>query len=231
MRYDLSYSLLFLFPTIHNDVHTHQAMKTVCVVGAGPAGLSSAKVLLRTSQFDVTIFEQADKIGGIWNIDPKSPSNGFLHPDTLTNLSRFTVAFSDLDWHSVGLETVPMFPKAWQVNRYLEAYAKKNIPSCVFRFGYKVVKTELLDNRWEITSQDVKGQETVHHFDHLLLGSGFFSQARPIDRDVPNVASDLRIKAIHSSQFRSLQDLFADAVDATGKKILIIGGGNSAGKV
>lgn len=205
-------------------------MKTVCIVGAGPAGLASAKVLLQTEQFAVTIFEQADKIGGIWNINQESPSNGFLHPDTPTNLSRFTVAFSDLDWHSVGLDAVPMFPKAWQVNRYLETYTKKNIPSNVFRYGCKVVKTEFVEEQWQVTTRDGEGEESVHHFDHLLLGSGFFSQPRPVHRDVPNVASDLGIKAIHSAKFRTLSDLFVDPADATGKTILMIGGGNSAGK-
>lgn len=205
-------------------------MKTVCIVGAGPAGLASAKVLLQTGQFEVKIFEQADRIGGIWNIDQKSPSDGFLHPDTPTNLSRFTVAFSDLDWHSVGLKSVPMFPKAWQVNRYLEVYAKKNIPSSVFQFESKVIKTEAAENRWKITVQDRTGRHVVYSFDHLLLGSGFFSKPRPIHRDVPNVAADLGIKVIHSSQFRSLDDLFANPADATGKTILLIGGGNSAGE-
>ena len=55
-----------------------------------------------------------------------------------TNLSRFTVSFSDLAWQSVNLArdpdgaegsngnggALPLYPKAWQVGRYLEEYAK-----------------------------------------------------------------------------------------------------------
>ena len=72
-------------------------MKTVCIVGAGPAGLAGAKVLLKTGKFSVKIFEKASRIGGIWALDENS-AGGFLHPDTPTNLSRFSVEFSDFRW-------------------------------------------------------------------------------------------------------------------------------------
>lgn len=59
-----------------------------------------------------------------------------------TNLSRFTVAFSDLAWESVFEDTeVPMFPQAWQVGRYLEKYAERFLPDGVLRLGRRVVRT------------------------------------------------------------------------------------------
>jgi cation diffusion facilitator CzcD-associated flavoprotein CzcO len=103
-------------------------MKSVCIVGAGPAGLAGAKVLLSTGRFEVSIFEKADRLGGIWALD-ESSNDGYLSANTPTNLSRFTVGFSDLDWNSVDLgsriegeannakNALPMFPKAWHVNR------------------------------------------------------------------------------------------------------------------
>jgi cation diffusion facilitator CzcD-associated flavoprotein CzcO len=59
-----------------------------------------------------------------------------------TNLSRFTVAFSDLDWESVipGAE-VPVFPHAEQVAAYLDSYAERYIPVEVLRLGCRVVET------------------------------------------------------------------------------------------
>lgn len=75
-------------------------MKSVCVVGAGPAGLVAGKTLLEKGGFDVTVYEKSSKIGGIWDLDQNS-TEGFLSPNTPTNLSRFTVGFSDLDWNSV----------------------------------------------------------------------------------------------------------------------------------
>ncbi|KAF7185247.1 Dimethylaniline monooxygenase [N-oxide-forming] 5 [Pseudocercospora fuligena] len=223
-------------------------MKKVCIVGAGPAGLAGAKVLLRTGKFDVKIFEKASRIGGIWALDENS-TEGFLHPDTPTNLSKFTVGFSDLDWNSIDLRstqqngsangekstsTAPMFPKAWQVNRYLEVYQHKYIPDEVIQLKHEVVATkrsaESSEATWHITIRDPQGQEVEHNFDYLMLGSGFFSIPRPMSQNVARIEPDLGVKAIHTSQFRTLRDLFDKPQDAVGKKVLLIGGGNSAGE-
>lgn len=60
-----------------------------------------------------------------------------------TNLSMFTVAFSDLSWESVmGNSGVPMFPQARQVGQYLSAYTKRYIPDDVLRLGHRVLKAE-----------------------------------------------------------------------------------------
>lgn len=57
-----------------------------------------------------------------------------------TNLSRFTVSFSDLAWESVlGGTDVPMFPQAWQVGRYLETYTERYLSDQVVRLGCEVV--------------------------------------------------------------------------------------------
>lgn len=62
-----------------------------------------------------------------------------------TNLSRFTVAFSDLSWESaLNYADGPMFPQARQVGQYLAAYSQRYIPRDVLRLGHRVVKTERL---------------------------------------------------------------------------------------
>jgi len=40
--------------------------RKVCVVGAGPAGLVAAKVFGQHEGFSVTVFEAADRVGGMW---------------------------------------------------------------------------------------------------------------------------------------------------------------------
>lgn len=73
-----------------------------------------------------------------------------------TNLSRFTVAFSDLDWESVIPNAdVPVFPQARQVGEYLACYAERYIPTHVLRLGCSVVKTVRKaedggDPRWNV---------------------------------------------------------------------------------
>lgn len=219
------------------------AKKSVCIIGAGPAGLVAAKTFLRTGLCDVTIYEKSDRLGGIWALDETSVGN-YLSPQTPTNLSKFTVGFSDLSWDSVGLSKAgdhaeaPMFPKAWQVNTYLEAYRKRFIPDGVIKYGHEVTDTtrrKMLargaKEHWMVTTKDTSGVEDQKQFDHLVFASGFFSTPRPLQHSLTADSDNLPIKAIHSSRFRNLEDLFEESTPAAGKTILIIGGGNSSGEV
>lgn len=63
-------------------------MKTVAIVGAGPAGLVAAKVLL-TDGFDVTVFDKNTTLGGIWSFEGSYYN---LH----TQQPGGTIEFSDL---------------------------------------------------------------------------------------------------------------------------------------
>ena len=66
--------------------------------GAGPAGLVAAKTLTHNHPgvFNVTIFEQSERIGGLWPVSKQD--DGLVNPDMCTNQSRYTVSFSDLAW-------------------------------------------------------------------------------------------------------------------------------------
>lgn len=117
--------------------------------GAGPSGLVTAKTLLHNSPgtFSPVIFDSQHEVGGLWNESPSNPNGAnkpsvTLDPRMPTNLSRFTVAFSDLAWESVIDGELPVFPQARQVGRYLGCYADRYIPKDVFRLGCRVVKTE-----------------------------------------------------------------------------------------
>lgn len=234
--------------------------KSVVIIGAGPAGLVAAKTLLRHQNgeaFHVTVYEQSHRIGGIWALDEDSTNEGYLSAHTPTNLSRYTVCFSDLSWVSVDLATksvvddfhdgrskVPMFPKAWQAGRYLEAYQSKYLSQClskgprIIKLGRKVVATERLHSHigpdvWRVTTQDDGGISRVQRFDHMIVASGFFSRPRELSTDLDPLqgSREAPVKIIHSSKYRGLSDLFSNELEYKDKKILIVGGGNSAGEV
>ncbi|KAK3711369.1 hypothetical protein LTR37_009749 [Vermiconidia calcicola] len=220
-------------------------MKTVCIVGAGPAGLVAAKTFLQTGKVDISVYEKNSRIGGIWALDQNS-TGGFLSPYTPTNLSRFTVGFSDLDWKSVDFHSdqangvqngasegihLPMFPKAWMANRYLETYRKKYIPDEVIKCNHQVVKAARDSDKWTITIKDEQSRETSRQFDYLIMASGFFASPRLMKRNVPDLTTaELPIEIIHSSTFRSLNNLLPEGKDVSGKTILMFGGGNSSGE-
>ncbi|KAI7229244.1 hypothetical protein KC330_g7542 [Hortaea werneckii] len=218
-------------------------MKSICIIGAGPAGLVAAKTFLQSGQFAISVYEKKDRLGGIWAID-ESTTNGYLSPQTPTNLSRFTVAFSELDWRSVDLHSkhdgrsakLPMFPKAWHVNRYLQMYQQRFVPENILQFDTEVIKAERakqsadeLKPAWRITSKRGSEIETKS-YDYLLVSSGFFSRPRPLAQSVHRATPGPGIQIIHSSEFKTLTDIFPNAPQNNGKKILLIGGANSGGE-
>lgn len=205
--------------------------RSVCIVGAGPSGLVTAKTFLQHGNYTVTVYEAADRVGGMWRAQPGEYGDK-CSPDMKTNLSRFTVAFPDLSWSSVDLSdpmtgapspaTPPMFPKAWQVGRYLEKYTEKFGLKTNILFNRKVVNAEILDDSvtWQVSTYDsVTHQSSTQSFDYLVVASGFFDE--PGRTFYPSVG-DRAFNIQHSSRFRDLYSLTRKA-----GKIAVIGGGIS----
>ncbi|ORY11409.1 hypothetical protein BCR34DRAFT_326139 [Clohesyomyces aquaticus] len=208
-------------------------MKSVLIIGAGPAGLVAAKTLLcnKPGTFKVTIFEASDRIGGMWRAW-KGEEGIKCHPWMRTNLSRFTVAFSDFSWNSVDLAddnnehlqpaSPPMFPHAWQVGRYLEAYAENFIPDDIIYCSRAVKRVELTEGTprtWRVSSFDKISETTViDEFDYLLIASGFYDQPESVSMS----SGPGGVKVKHSSQFRDISTLARKAGN-----VVVIGGGIS----
>ncbi|KAL6709637.1 hypothetical protein ACN47E_001065 [Coniothyrium glycines] len=204
--------------------------QSVCIVGGGPAGLVAAKTFLQHGGFSVSVFEAANRVGGMWRARPDEHGVK-CNPDMKTNLSRFTVAFSDLSWSSVDLSlpkagsstaAIPMFPKAWQVGRYLEAYARKFDLLSSVKLNTRVIRARLTDDEkpWEVVAEDiVTGQEICGTFHFLIIASGFFDRpARSFDPSFGKTSPNVQ----HSSSFRNVASLSKQP-----GKIVVIGGGIS----
>jgi dimethylaniline monooxygenase (N-oxide forming) len=87
--------------------------KRVVVIGAGIAGLVTAKVL-RDDGFDVIAFEKEPAIGGVW-------AESRTYPGLRTNNCRHTYAFSDHPYD----RSADLFPTAEQVRQYLASYVDR----------------------------------------------------------------------------------------------------------
>ena len=209
-------------------------MKTVLIVGGGPAGLVAAKTLLRwkNTPFKVTIFEAAERVGGMWR-GKKGEQGNKCSPEMRTNLSRFTVAFPDLPWQSVPLDaddgfstssSPPMFPKAYQVGAYLEEYARRFVPSENIVCYRKVIAAKLEGQppRWTVKSRNMdSSSEHTNTFDYLIVASGFFDQP---DRTIVDIAHDTgsNVNVQHSADFRNVSSFGEQAGN-----IVVVGGGIS----
>ncbi|KAL2845687.1 hypothetical protein BJY01DRAFT_177580 [Aspergillus pseudoustus] len=239
--------------------------KKVAIIGAGPSGLATAKTLLHNfpkGTFHPTIFEKKHRLGGLWAVDYPSETadtdsnrhtqghshstRGHVDPYMRTNISRFSVAFSDLAWESVlgsGEGDVPMFPRAWQVRRYLEKYAGTYVPDGVIRLGRRVVKTARTAKgsgpgaRWEVQWVDEQENEfpsekkpsgseiKKESFDFLVVASGHFGT--PHTPHIPGL--DTFPSVVHSSELQNADDIASLLEKSPAKqgKIVVIGGSMS----
>jgi hypothetical protein len=171
-----------------------------------------------------------------------------------TNLSRFTVAFSDLAWESVIPDAdIPIFPQARQVGEYLACYAERYIPTHVLRLGCRVIRTirkveDEDDPKWNV--QWVQGRYvgiclciyrsgrrltaiysaeddgvSSEDFDLIVIASGYFAQQ--YIPDIPGL-KQFQGRIIHSSSlhYEREQLLFNETKDAN-DQIVVIGGSMS----
>lgn len=186
---------------------------TTAVIGAGISGLTSGK-MLGDYGIDYTCFESSDRIGGNWAFgNPNGHSSAYrsLHIDT----SKHRLSFKDFPMP----EDYPDFPHHTQIKAYLEAYAeafdlKERIE---FRNGV-VSATRLPDGGWELLDQ---AGET-RRFDLLVVANGHHWDPRMAD-----FPGEFTGESIHSHHYIDP----TDPLDAKGKRILVVGLGNSAADI
>ncbi|RKN47746.1 flavin-containing monooxygenase [Micromonospora endolithica] len=185
----------------------------IAIVGAGFAGLGAAKVL-RQSGFDVTVFEKAPDVGGVW-------SRTRRYPGLSTQNNRDTYHFSDLPMPSHW----PEWPTGEQVQQYLESYADTFGLRDVVRLSTEVVAAELVadETEWSIGSRPAGGGEpaTWERYDHLVVANGIFSE--PFIPAFPGrqefTAAGGRVLAAGE---------FHDVEAARGRNVLVVGYGKSS---
>ena len=178
----------------------------VAVIGAGAAGLCSAKYLLARG-IKVVVYEIGSHIGGLWvyqNDNGLGPAYRSLH---LNSEARVT-AYKDFPFPDGS----PQFPDHFAVRQYLEAYAQRfDLPRHI-RFNSRVVEIKPRGDRWQV------GLETgsVEEYDAVVVASGH--QGTPMH---PDWKDNFSGEYLHSHSYR-VPEPFRD------KRVLVVGMGNSA---
>jgi dimethylaniline monooxygenase (N-oxide forming) len=184
----------------------------IAVIGAGVAGLCSAKLLTEFG-FDVTIFDKVPDVGGVW-------SQTRLYPGVTTQNGKDTYAFSDFPMP----KAYPEWPSGAQVQQYLAAYAQHFDLERLVRLNTEVVSAELDEDlgRWTLTTRDLNSRAVEQsEFDQLIVATGIFCD--PFVPNYPGIEEFTRAggRVCAATEFNSLQD----AVD---KDIVVVGYGKSA---
>ncbi|WP_333733741.1 flavin-containing monooxygenase [Streptomyces sp. IBSBF 3010] len=182
----------------------------VAVIGAGAAGLASAKALLGEG-VDVTVLERGRRAGGLWapDGDEATPAYSSLHLNTSKGRTEFTDYPMPEHW--------PDFPSAALVGGYLAAYADAFGVTDRIRFGSEVTAVRRCHTGWEVTSR--RGTEpTTDVYDAVVVANGHNREPKWPDPAYPGVFDGMQM---HAHDYRS-PEIF------TGRRVLVVGMGNSA---
>ncbi|MBF5040478.1 NAD(P)/FAD-dependent oxidoreductase [Methylophilus sp. 13] len=181
----------------------------IAIVGAGFAGLSTAKVLTAFGH-QVTVFEKEADVGGVWSASRR-------YPNLTTQNVKSTYAFSDFPYP----KHYPEWPSGEQVQHYLDAYTKQFNFAHLISLNTEVKLATPIGQGWQLTVKTEGKAEETRHFDFLIVCNGIFSQ--PMIPDYPGAAVFTAAggRICHTSEFKEL-------ADAKGKHVLIVGYGKSS---
>lgn len=187
--------------------------KRICVIGAGPSGITALKNLLDEG-LNVVVYDRNQEVGGNWiYTENESHSSVFetthiISSKTLSQYEDFT--FDDFD------PNVADYPSHDELRRYFQAYARHFGLYDSIEFGTLVKHCERKDaHTWEVTIEQ-QGQTRTEIFSDLVVCNGHHWQPR-----YPNYPGEFAGEFIHSHHYKK-------AAPFKDKKVLVIGGGNSA---
>jgi cation diffusion facilitator CzcD-associated flavoprotein CzcO len=177
----------------------------VGIIGAGVAGLTTAKVLKQAGH-EVVIFDKAPDVGGVWSRTRRYPGLTTQSPKAQYSLSDFPMPRDYPEW-----------PTGAQVQEYLASYAAHFGLDPDLRLSAEVTQAvPVPDGGWALTSAD--GTELV---DRLVVANGVFCEPA-----VPRYPGADEFTAA-GGQVLAGTDLH-DAEQARGKHVLVVGYGKSA---
>ena len=187
-------------------------MKKVAVIGAGPSGITAIKNFIDEG-FDVTAFERCDGVGGNWRFnDPSGHSSVFETTHIIS--SKYTSFYEDYPLPDDASD----YPSHKELLSYFDGYAehfdiKKNI-----KFGTEVLSCKQLPNsRWLLKYKHLEGNDEITlEFDALVVCNGHHHVPR-----YPQYKGEFSGEYIHSHDYKR-------AAPFENKRVLVIGGGNSA---
>lgn len=182
-------------------------MTRVCIVGAGPAGLSAARALRRLG-IPYDQYERHSDVGGIWDLDnPGTPMYESAHFIS----SRKTSGFFDFPMP----EAFPDYPSNRQILRYTRDFATAYGLRAAIRFDTAVEAVERDGDAWAVTLDD----GSRHDYGAVICATGVTWTPR-----TPVHPGEFTGEARHSSTYR-------DPREFRGKRVLVVGLGNSGADI
>jgi hypothetical protein len=184
--------------------------KRICVIGAGPSGITAIKNIAE-SGFNVKAFDINSDVGGNW-IYNENESHSSVFETTHIISSKSLSQFEDFHFSN----NVADYPSHDELRQYFQSYAKNFGLYKHIQFNTLVKKCERQeDNNWEVTTI-CKNKESVEVFSDLVVCNGHHWKP-----NIPNYSGNFNGSFIHSHNYKK-------AFPFTNKNVLVIGGCNSA---
>jgi dimethylaniline monooxygenase (N-oxide forming) len=182
----------------------------VCVIGAGPSGLTAAKAL-HEQGLDFDCFEKGSGIGGLWRYNNDSGLSA-AYQSLHINTSRKRTQFSDFPMPA----DYPDFPHHSQMLEYFEKYVDHFGFRHHISFGTTVRSVRPVGpDHWDVSWEDQRGIRRSRPYRAVLVANGHHWCPR-----YPEFAGEFRGHTLHSHDYRTAEGL-------QGKRVLVVGIGNS----
>ena len=187
-------------------------MKKVAVIGAGPSGITAIKNL-KEKGFDVIGFERCSGVGGNWRYDDPSGHSSVFETTHIIS-SKYTSYYEDFPLPKTSSD----YPSHKELLSYFNEYSEHFGIKKHIQFNAEVIKCEQEDNgRWIIEWKHLNTDLiNVQKFDALVVCNGHHHEPR-----LPNYPGNFSGEYIHSHSYKKAEPF-------RNKKVLVIGGGNSA---
>lgn len=182
-------------------------VRRIAIVGAGVAGLATARVLLQQG-LDCTLFERGTKLGGVWTV-------GYANFGTQVQRELYEFPDWPMPAHTPDYAPGPL------VQSYLETYAEHFGITPAIRFDAEVTSIAERDgpgSGWSVTWQEAN-QSQCEEFDFVVISIGLFSH-KPNLPEIPG-RENFGGEVMHVSEFQSREQL-------AGKRVCVLGYGKSA---
>ncbi|XP_019904941.1 si:dkey-239i20.4 isoform X1 [Esox lucius] len=198
--------------------------RRVCVIGAGASGLTTIKGCLEEG-LEPTCFESSDDIGGLWRFkETPEPGRASIYRSLVVNTSKEMMCFSDFPMPP----EYPNYMTHSQLLQYFRLYAQHFdlLRHIIFRTSVQSVRQQpdfSHSGQWEVVTKHRDGREDTHIFDGVLVCSGHFTHPFLPLAQFPGHES-FPGRCLHSWEYK-------DAEAFRGKRVVVIGIGNSGGDI
>ena len=182
------------------------ASEKVCIIGAGSSGIAAAKIF-KENQIPFDCFEKGSAIGGNWrfnNDNGLSSSYRTLHIIS----SKWNMRYSDFPMP----DDFPDYGHHSDVLRYFERYVDHFGIREHITFRTEVTEVRPNGEQWQVTLSD----GTTRNYRAVIVANGHHWKPK-----YPDFPGSFNGQILHSHHYKMPEDY-------AGKKVLIVGIGNSA---